>query len=85
MLSNELRHETLVALQREDESLSLSDLVGCLDGGTDQQIRTSLVHAHLPMLEEVQLVTWNRAQKSVEIDRIPGPYYGLLATIDRTA
>ncbi|WP_227373596.1 DUF7344 domain-containing protein [Haladaptatus halobius] len=85
VFSNELRRETLFALQGEDRALSLSDLVGRLEGGTDERIRTSLVHAHLPMLEEARLVTWNRAQESVEMESFPEKYHRLLATVDRTA
>ncbi|WP_227354438.1 DUF7344 domain-containing protein [Haladaptatus salinisoli] len=84
VLSNERRRETLLALRREDGALSLSDLVGRLQGGTDEQIRTSLIHAHLPMLEEIQLVRWDRARESVEMERFPEPYRELFATIDRT-
>ncbi|WP_458204836.1 DUF7344 domain-containing protein [Haladaptatus sp. NG-SE-30] len=74
VLSNSYRRETLMALQAADEPVPLPELADRVGHETDDRIRTSLVHVHLPILEAEDLITWNRMDESVELDTLPENY-----------
>ncbi len=80
-LSNSTRRETLTLLRRRDKPMSLDKLVAELDGD-DEELRLSLVHAHLPMLHAIELVDWDRKRQSVELNVILRQYRRLFEVIE---
>ncbi|WP_049970339.1 DUF7344 domain-containing protein [Haladaptatus cibarius] len=80
--SDQMRRETLVVLRTKNGPISLSELARTIDEDTEQA-RMSLVHVHLPMLDALGLVHWNRERESVEFATVPREFRGLLATIER--
>ncbi|WP_266077705.1 DUF7344 domain-containing protein [Haladaptatus caseinilyticus] len=77
-----VRRETLVVLRTEDDPISLTELATELSDDTEQ-VRLSLVHIHLPMLDAAGLVRWNPKRDSVALDAIPSRYRRLIDVIDR--
>ncbi|GAA0231020.1 hypothetical protein GCM10009000_052970 [Halobacterium noricense] len=79
--SDRARRETLIVLRTKDGPVSLSELASTIDGDTERA-RLSLVHVHLPMLDALGLVRWNRARECVEIATAPQEFRGLLDAIE---
>ncbi|KZN23876.1 hypothetical protein A4G99_13635 [Haladaptatus sp. R4] len=82
VFSEPTRREAVVLLRREDDPLSVMDLVDRLDGDADR-IRIALVHVHLPLLDRVGIVDWDQARESVEFVDFPDEYDELLNVVER--
>lgn len=80
--SDRVRRETLTVLRTKGNPISLNELADILSDDADQ-IRLSLVHIHLPMLDAVGLIRWNRTRESIELTTIPYQYQRLFDVIEQ--
>jgi DNA-binding transcriptional ArsR family regulator len=66
-LSDPYRRELLVALlehnPQDDDDIDPLDLVG--DGDDPEVLQTELVHKHLPKLEEMGVIEWDRERGEI--------------------
>ncbi|WP_435154355.1 DUF7344 domain-containing protein [Haladaptatus sp. DFWS20] len=82
VFSDRIRRETLTVLRTKDGPISLNELADVLSDDANQ-VRLSLVHIHLPMLDAVGLIRWNRTRESIELATIPYQYRRLFEIIEQ--